>query len=320
MTIRNLEIALHPRSVAVIGASDRQGSVGRVVINNIVTGGFDGEIWPVNPKHDEIAGRRCYGRVEDIPGVPDLAVIATPPSTVPEIIRQLGEKGTRTAVVITAGLNGDNGLRQAMLDAAKPFLFRIIGPNTVGLMVPAAKLNASFAHMAVRPGGVALLSQSGAIATSLIDWAADKSIGFSHIVSLGDMADVDVGDCLDLLAGDAKTHAIVMYLESIPHPRKFMSAARAAARLKPVVVIKPGRHAEAAKAAATHTGALSGADRVVDAALRRAGILRVQGLAELFDATETIGCFAPLDRARVGIVTNGGGAGVLAVDQLMDCC
>src|SRR6185312_7209200 len=165
----------------------------------------------------------------------------------------------------------------------------------------------------------ALLSQSGAIATSLVDWAADNHIGFSQIVSLGDMADVDVADYLDLLAGDAKTRAIVMYLESIPHPRKFMSAARAAARLKPVVAIKPGRHAEAATAAATHTGALSGADRVVDAALRRAGILRVEGLAELFDATETISRFPPLDRARVGIVTNGGGAGVLAVDQLMDC-
>ncbi|MEP9373655.1 bifunctional acetate--CoA ligase family protein/GNAT family N-acetyltransferase [Mesorhizobium sp. KR1-2] len=319
MTIRNLEYAVHPKSVAVIGASVREGSVGRVVMDNIVAGGFEGEIWPVNPKYDLVAGRRCYARVKDIPGVPDLAVIVTPPSVVPDLIRQLGEKGTRAAVAITAGFNAENGLRQAMLDAARPFLFRIIGPNTVGLIIPWAKLNASFAHMAVKPGGVALLSQSGAIATSLIDWAADSRVGFSHIVSLGDMADVDVADWLDLLAGDAKTRAIVMYLESIPHPRKFMSAARAAARLKPVVAIKPGRHAEAAKAAATHTGALSATDRVVDAALRRAGILRVRGLSELFDATETIARFAPLDRARVGIVTNGGGAGVLAVDQLMDC-
>lgn len=319
MTIRNLEYAVHPKSVAVIGASVREGSVGRVVMDNIVAGGFEGEVWPVNPKYDFVADRPCFERVKDIPGVPDLAVIVTPPAVVPDLIRQLGEKGTRAAVVITAGFNGGNGLRQAMLDAARPFLFRIIGPNTVGLINPWAKLNASFAHMAVKPGGVALLSQSGAIATSLIDWAADSRVGFSHIVSLGDMADVDVADWLDLLAGDAKTHAIVMYLESIPHPRKFMSAARAAARLKPVVAIKPGRHAEAAKAAATHTGALSATDRVVEAALRRAGILRVRGLSELFDATETIARFAPLDKARVGIVTNGGGAGVLAVDQLMDC-
>ncbi len=173
--------------------------------------------------------------------------------------------------------------------------------------------------MAAKPGNIALLSQSGAIATSLIDWAADNDVGFSHIVSLGDMADVDVGDWLDMLAGDAKTRAIVMYLETIPNARKFMSAARAAARIKPVIAIKSGRHEAAAKAAATHTGALSGADRVVDAALQRAGILRVDGLAELFDAAEITARFAPLDRARVGIVTNGGGAGVLAVDQLIDC-
>ena len=173
--------------------------------------------------------------------------------------------------------------------------------------------------MAAREGGIALLSQSGAIATSLIDWAAENNLGFSHIVSLGDMADVDVADWLDMLAGDAQTRAIAMYLETIPNPRKFMSAARAAARIKPVIAIKSGRHEAAAKAAATHTGALSGADRVVDAALRRAGILRVEGLAELFDAAETMARFAPLPRTRVGIVTNGGGAGVLAVDQLVDC-
>ena len=186
-------------------------------------------------------------------------------------------------------------------------------------MIPPVKLNAGFAHMAAKPGNIALLSQSGAIATSLIDWAAENDVGFSHIVSLGDMADVDVGDWLDMLAGDARTRAIVMYLETIPNARKFMSAARAAARIKPVIAVKSGRHEAAAKAAATHTGALSGADRVVDAALQRAGILRVDGLAELFDAAEITARFAPLDRARVGIVTNGGGAGVLAVDQLIDC-
>ncbi|RNJ41851.1 GNAT family N-acetyltransferase [Mesorhizobium erdmanii] len=319
MTIRNLEHAFAPRSVAIFGASGRDGSVGRVVFDNIVNGGFEGEIWPVNPKYSQVAGRRCYAGVADLPDIPDLGVIVTPPDTVPGIVRELGDKGTRAAVVITAGLTRENGLRQAMLDAAKPTLFRIIGPNTVGLMIPPVKLNAGFAHMAAKPGNIALLSQSGAIATSLIDWAGDNNVGFSQIVSLGDMADVDVGDCLDMLAGDMHTHAIVMYLETIPNPRKFMSAARAAARLKPVIVIKSGRHEQAAKAAATHTGALSGADRVVDAALRRAGILRVEGLAELFDAVETTARFAPLERARVGIVTNGGGAGVLAVDQLIDC-
>ncbi|TPL12905.1 bifunctional acetate--CoA ligase family protein/GNAT family N-acetyltransferase [Mesorhizobium sp. B2-4-11] len=318
MTIRNLEHAFAPRSVAVFGASVREGSVGRVVFDNMVSGGFEGEIWPVNPKYSQVAGRQSYAKAADLPGVPDLGVIVTPPGTVPAIVRDLAEKGTRAAIVITAGLTHENGLRQAMLDAAKPTVFRIIGPNTVGLMIPPLKLNAGFAHMAAKPGSIALLSQSGAIATSLIDWAADNNVGFSQIVSLGDMADVDVGDCLDMLAGDMHTRAIVMYLETIPNPRKFISAARAAARIKPVIAIKSGRHEQSAKAAATHTGALSGADRVVDAALLRAGILRVKGLTELFDAVETTARFVPLERARVGIVTNGGGAGVLAVDQLIE--
>ncbi|RUV55276.1 MULTISPECIES: bifunctional acetate--CoA ligase family protein/GNAT family N-acetyltransferase [unclassified Mesorhizobium] len=319
MTIRNLEHAFAPKSVAVFGASGCDGSVGRVVFDNLVNGGFEGEIWPVNPKYSQVAGRRCYAKAADLPAIPDLGVIVTPPQTVPGIIRDLGEKGTRAAVVITAGLTRENGLRQAMLDASKATLLRIIGPNTLGLMIPPVKLNAGFAHMAARPGNIALLSQSGAIATSVIDWAADNNVGFSQIISLGDMADVDVGDCLDMLAGDARTRAIVMYLETISNPRKFMSAARAAARIKPVIAIKSGRHEQAAKATATHTGALSGADRVVEAALLRAGILRVKGLTELFDAVETTARFAPLQRARVGIVTNGGGAGVLAVDQLIDC-
>ncbi|MFN4271713.1 MAG: GNAT family N-acetyltransferase [Aliihoeflea sp.] len=318
MTIRNLEGAVRPKSVAVIGASPREGSVGRIVLENIIAGGFAGEIWPINPKHKEVAGLKCHRRVAALPAAPDLGVIVTPPHTVPGLITELGEKGTRAAVVITAGLNEGNGLRQQMLDAARPYNFRIIGPNTVGLIVPPVRLNASFAHMAPAAGGLALLSQSGAIATSLIDWAADEGLGFSQIVSLGDQADVDVGDCLDMLAGDASTRAILLYLESIPNPRKFISAARAAARLKPVIAIKSGRHEAAAKAAATHTGALSGADRVVEAALRRAGVLRVKGLGELFDAAETLARFRPLERARVGIVTNGGGAGVLAVDTLVD--
>jgi acetyltransferase len=288
------------------------------VFENVVTAGFEGEVWPVNPKYQELSDRRCHARVADLPGVPDLAVIVTPAATVPGLIAELGTLGTRAAVVITAGLTRENGLRQAMLDAARPHLFRIIGPNTLGLMMPPIKLNAGFAHMAAQPGGIALVSQSGAIASSLIDWAAVNDVGFSHIVSLGDMADVDVGDWLDMLAGDAKTTAVLLYLETVSNPRKFMSAARAAARIKPVIAVKAGRHEQSAKAAATHTGALSGADRVIDAALSRAGILRVSGLADLFDAAEITARFRPLETARVGVVTNGGGAGVLAVDRLVD--
>jgi acetyltransferase len=319
LSIRNMQFAFRPKSVAVIGGSEKEGSVGRVVMKNIIDAGYAGALYAVNPKYEQVFGRLCAKSVAELPDTPDLGVIVTPSASVPGIIAELGAKGTKAASVITAGITWENGLRQQMLDAARPHLLRIIGPNTLGLMIPPIGLNAGFAHIAANPGSIALLSQSGALATSLMDWAADKAIGFSHIVSLGDQADVDVGDCLDMLAGDKDTKAILLYLESIPNPRKFMSAARAAARVKPVIAIKSGRHEAAAKAAATHTGALSGADRVADAALRRAGILRVLGLSELFDATETIARFPPLERARVGIVTNGGGAGVLAVDQLVDC-
>ncbi len=318
MSIRNLAKAFRPKSVAVIGASTREGAVGRIVLRNLVEAGFEGLVWPVNPKTPEIDGLPCFKRVADLPAAPDLAVIVTPPQTVPDLIHELGAKGTRAALVISAGLTQANGLRQAMLDAAKPYVLRIIGPNTLGLIVPPVALNASFSHRFPGTGKLALLSQSGAIVTSLIDWAAARDIGFSHVASLGDMADVDTADGLDWLASDIDARAVLMYLESVSQPRKFMSAARAVSRVKPVVAIKAGRHALAAQAAATHTGALAGGDRVADAALRRAGVLRVRDLEELFAAAATLARYKPLERARVGIVTNGGGAGVLAVDRLLD--
>ena len=318
MTIRNLGPAFVPQSVALIGASDRHGSVGRVVLANVMEGGFQGPVYPVNPKYREVLGLPCFSEVRDIPEVPDLAVIMTPPQTVPALVAELGEKGTRTVVVMTAGLTRSNGLLQALLDAARPHLLRVIGPNTIGVLAPHQRLNASFTHMGAAVGGLALLSQSGAIVSSVIDWAAAENIGFSHILSLGDMADVDVGDCLDMVATDSKTRAILLYLESIPEPRKFLSAARAAARLKPIIAVKPGRHAEAALAAATHTGALAGADRVIEAALRRAGIIRVNDLEDMFTAAEITARFPAMQSARMAIVTNGGGAGVLAVDHILD--
>ena len=318
MTIRNLDPILAPQSIALIGASPKPGSVGQIVLRNVASNGFKGKVYPVNPKHDAINGLTCYRKIADLPEAPDIAVIMTPPKSVPRAISQLAKRGTRTAVVLTAGINDGNGLRQKMLDAAKPHLFRVIGPNTVGMMAPHVGLNASFTHMAPMPGKLALLSQSGAIVTALIDWAADRDVGFSHIVSLGDMADVDMADCIDLLAMDRHTKAILLYLESIPNPRKFISAARAASRLKPVLAVKSGRHDAAAKAAATHTGALAGSDTVVDAILRRAGVVRVKDLDDLFLAAETIEHFSSIPDMRVGIVTNGGGAGVLAVDQMMD--
>lgn len=318
MTIRNLEQCFRPRSVAIVGASQRPQSVGAIVLRNIRSGGFQGAIYPVNPKYDRIDGMACYRNAAQLPDTPDLAVIVTPPHTVPGVIAELGSCGCKAAVVITAGIDKLSGLRQAMLDAARPHLMRIVGPNTIGMLSPLVSLNASFAHLPAMAGRLGLISQSGAIVSSIVDWAAGEGLGFSQLISLGDMADVDVGDSLNWLAADAATSTILMYLESIPEPRKFMSAARAAARVKPVIAVKPGRHGEAARAAMTHTGALAGSDMVIEAALRRAGVIRVRNLEQLFSAAEVTTRFRPLRSGRLGIVTNGGGAGVLAVDDLLD--
>jgi acetyltransferase len=316
MTIRNLDHALCPRSVTVIGASPEAGSVGGTLTENVLKGGFAGPIYLVNPHHRTIDGTACYPSVDALPETPELAVIATPPQTVPALIGALGEKGTRAAVVITAGFTP--ALKQAMLDAARPFLLRIIGPNCLGIAVPALGLDANFSFTQPKPGKLAFLSQSGALVTGVLDWAASHGVGFSYLVSMGDMTDVDVGDLLDLLAADVSTAAILLYLETIPAARKFMSAARSAARAKPVIVIKSGRHEASARAAATHTGALAGNDGAVEAAFRRAGLVRVGDLEDLFVAAETLTCLKPIAGNRLMIVTNGGGAGILAVDDLID--
>lgn len=322
MSIRNLDKLFHPRSVAVVGASDRPGSIGSLLMRNLREGGFQGPVWPVNPHRAAVAGLPAWPEVAALPEAPDLALICTPARTVPGLIEQLGRKGTRAAIVISAGLReplGDGSARsieQAMLDAARPHLLRILGPNCVGLLVPGAHLNASFAHASAAPGPLAFISQSGALTTALLDWARERGIGFSHYISLGEGADVDVADLLDYLGSDPGTRAILMYLESVRGSRKFMSAARAAARNKPVLVVKAGRAPAGAKAASSHTGALAGADIVVDAAIRRAGMLRVDTLDQLFDAAETLARARPLHGERLAIVTNGGGAGVLAADAL----
>ncbi|MFC7047601.1 bifunctional acetate--CoA ligase family protein/GNAT family N-acetyltransferase [Emcibacter nanhaiensis] len=316
MTIRNIEKLFSPSSVALYGASDRKGSIGRTVMNNLYAD-FKGTVWLVNPSHSEIAGVPCYRDTASLPGIPDLAVIAVPPRYVPDIIRDLGEKGTRAAVVITAGFRQE-GLTDELVEAAKRHDLRIIGPNCFGLLVPGTGLNASFAHGMPLNGELALLSQSGAIISAILDWSRDAGKGFSAMVSMGDMVDVDLGDMLDYLAADTHTRAILMYLEQVTDARKFMSAARSAARVKPVIVIKSGRHAEAAKAAHSHTGALAGSDAVYNAAFRRAGILRVTDLEDLFDAAEILSHLKAVHGDRLAIITNGGGAGVLAVDRLID--
>lgn len=316
MTIRNLDALLNPTGVVLVGGSARTDSVGGVVLSNLLAGGFAGPVHVVNPKPVDVPGARWAPSIEALPEAPPLAVIATPAPTIPATIAALGARGTRAAVVISAGLTAANGLRQAALDAARPHLLRIVGPNGIGAMMPHARLNASFARDAARPGGLALISQSGALVTAILDWAKTRDIGFSGIVSVGDMADVDLGDLIDLFAADPNTQAILLYVEGVTNAAKFVSAARAASRIKPVIAIKAGRTEAAGKAALSHTGAMAGSWDVYRAAFHRAGIVAVDSLTELFDAAEALGTPMRPRGDRLAIITNGGGAGILAVDAL----
>lgn len=320
MSVINLNKLFHPESVALIGASDTANSIGQVVLKNMLAGGFRGPVYAVNPKYKSIQDQPCYQNIGDLPSVPDLAVICTPAKTVPGIITELGEHGTRAAVVISAGFNqeiDEISLHQKMLDAAQPFNFRILGPNCVGMLNPDIGLNASFAHTHSLKGNIALVSQSGAICTAILDWAKSRGIGFSYFISLGDSTDVDVGDVLDFVSTDHLTHSIFLYLESIREARKFISAARASSRNKKIMIIKSGRFEEGAKAATSHTGALAGNDDVFDAAIHRTGMLRVYTIQNLFDAVGTLAHARPIHGNRMIIMTNGGGVGVLATDTLI---
>ena len=319
MSTYRLERLFSPRSVAVVGGSPRQTSPGRAVLRNLQDAGFQGSIGLVNPRYQEIEGIKAVRSLQELPDDVDLIVIAAPAPAVPGIVAAAGERGIAAAIIITAGLgHGDGSLADACEEAARATGLRLVGPNCLGVLASRARLNASFAARMPRPGDLALISQSGAIAAGLVEWSAARGIGFSAVVSLGDKIDVDFGDLLDFFALDRGTRAILLYVESISNARKFMSAARAAARIKPVVVVKSGRHAQGAKAAQTHTGALAGADAVYEAAFRRAGLLRVLDLDELFAAAETLGWVQPFPGKRLAVLTNGGGIGVLAVDRLAD--
>ena len=317
MTTRNFDALFTPKSIVLVGASNQPGSVGAVIARNLMEAGFNGPVMTVNPREVAIRTTLNYRTIADLPVVPDLAVVSTPAPSVPGIIAELGARGCRAAVVISAGFESqDSELRQQLLDAAKPHLMRIVGPNCLGFLSPGFGINASFAQLTPKAGGVAFLTQSGAVATTMLDWAAARDIGFSHIVSLGDMSDVDFGDLLDHLALDSATRSILMYVETITHPRKFMSAARIAARAKPVIVVKSGRSKAGAAAALSHTGALAGSDAVYDAAFQRAGLLRVHQLRDVFDAVDTLATGVRIHGDRLAIVTNGGGLGVLAADAV----
>jgi acetyltransferase len=319
MSIYRLKNLLAPRSLALVGASPRQGSVGHSILRNILSAEFGGEFGLVNTHYPEIDGIASVKSLGRLPFVPELVVITTPAVTVPGLIEEAGKRGSAGAVIIPAGLgHGEASLSEAADKAARRYGMRLIGSNCLGVMMPEADLNASFSARMPGAGSLALISQSGAIAAGMVDWAAQRAVGFSGIVSIGDQLDVDIADLLDYFALDGATRAILLYVEAIKDARKFMSAARAAARVKPVVVVKSGRMTTGAKAAATHTGALAGSDAVYDAAFRRAGILRVLDLRELFDCAETLGRVAPPPGKRLAILTNGGGIGVLAVDRLTE--
>jgi acetyltransferase len=316
-----LDAIFAPRSVAVIGATERAGSVGRRVLWNLVSSPFGGAVFPVNPRVEHVLGIRAYPSIGAVPEAVDLAIVATPAPSVPGIVGECGAAGVRGAIVISAGFGeaGPEGaaLERQLLDQARAHGVRIIGPNCLGLMSPVSGLNASFASGMARPGTVGFLSQSGALCTAVLDWSVRENVGFSAFVSIGGMADVGWGDLIDYLGSDPRTKAIVVYMESVGNARAFLSAAREVALQKPIIVIKAGRTPAAARAAASHTGALTGSDEVLDSAFARCGVLRVNTIAELFAMAEVLGKQPRPRGPRLTVLTNAGGPGVLATDALI---
>jgi acetyltransferase len=316
-----LDVFFSPKTVAVVGATENPGSVGRTLLWNLLTSPFGGTVYPVNPKRPSVLGIKAYASITEIPEEVDLAVIVTPPPSIPAIIRECGENGVRGAVVISAGFKeiGPEGaaLEQKLLEEARAANVRIIGPNCLGVMSPLSGLNATFATAIARPGSVGFISQSGALCTAVLDWSLKEMVGFSAFISVGSMVDVGWGDLIYQLGNDPKTRSIVIYMESIGNARAFLSAAREVALNKPIIVIKPGRTAAAAKAAASHTGSLTGSDEVLEAAFRRSGVLRVNNIADLFYMAEVLAKQPRPRGPRLTIVTNAGGPGVLATDALI---
>ena len=317
----NLDKIFNPQSVAIIGASDAEGSVGYAIVKNFTRLGYAGKVYFVNNRKPEIMGTKTYPTVDQIPEPVDLAMIATPAKTVPDVIEECGKAGVKGAIIVSAGFKetgpAGKALEEKILETAKKYNMRIVGPNCIGLIRPRINLNATFVDKVPKPGNIAFLSQSGALGSAILDWAIHENIGFSNFVSVGSMIDVDFGDLIDYFGSDPKTKSILMYVEGITEARKFMSAARHFARTKPIIVVKSGRFSESAKAAASHTGSLSGEDAIYDAAFKRAGIVRVDEIADLFNAAEVLGT-QPLPKGpNLAIITNAGGPGVMTTDALI---
>jgi acetyltransferase len=322
MGLYNLDKLFKPDSIAVVGASEKEGSIGYIHMHNLTEGGYEGQVFPINPRYDSVHGLKAYPSLGAIGHPIDLAIIAIPIASVPEVIREGGQLGVGGAIIISAGgrETGPKGIeieRRILQEAEKGGL-RIIGPNCLGIICPGKKLNASFAAHMPHSGKMAFISQSGAICTAILDLALKEEIGFSHCVSIGSMLDVDFGDLVDYLGNDLEVNSILLYIESLTNFRKFMSAARAVSRVKPIVVLKSGKSPAGARAAASHTGAMVGEDAVYDAAFKRAGIVRVKTIGELFDCAELMAKQPRPKGPRLGIVTNAGGPGVMAADALAE--
>src|SRR3990170_4435116 len=318
---RDLDAIFAPRNVAVIGATENPGSVGRTVLWNLISNPFGGIVFPVNPKRSSVLGIKAYPDIASVPEPVDLAVVVTPAPTVPEIIGACVDMGVKGAIVISAGFKeiGERGaeLERQILEQAQRGRMRIIGPNCLGVMNALTGLNATFAAGMARPGNVAFVSQSGALCTAVLDWSFRENVGFSAFVSIGSMLDVGWGDLIYYLGDDPRTQSIVIYMETIGDARSFMSAAREVALTKPIIVIKPGRTEGAARAAANHTGSLTGSDEVLEAAFRRCGVLRVNTIGEIFSMAEVLAKQPRPKGPKLAIVTNAGGPAVLATDALI---
>ncbi|MBU0628015.1 MAG: bifunctional acetate--CoA ligase family protein/GNAT family N-acetyltransferase [Nanoarchaeota archaeon] len=321
MSTKNLDKIFNPKSIAVIGASDTLGSVGYILVKNLLSSGYDGVVYPVNNKRKSVQGVKAYKTIEEVPEVVDLAVIAIPAKFVPAAAEACGKVGIKGLVIISAGFKelGKEGkeLEDSIKEIVTKYDQRVLGPNCLGFIRPHLNLNASFAKKMAIPGKITFLSQSGAICTSILDWANSKGVGFSNFVSIGSTLNIDFGDLIDYFGSDAKTKSIILYVEAITDARTFMSAARGFSMTKPIIVVKSGVFSEGAKAAASHTGALAGEDAVYDAAFKRAGIVRVEELMDLFTTSEVLAKQPVPNGNRLAIITNAGGPGVMATDALI---
>jgi acetyltransferase len=319
--IENLDKIFDPQKIAVIGASESEGSLGAKVLRNLIGVGYSGVVYPVNPFRSTVQGITAYPSILKIPWKVDLAIIATPAHTIPQIVEECGKAGVSGIIIMSAGFKevGQEGetLERKILEYKNQYDIRIIGPSSFGIMRPRIRLNATFANKTVIPGKIAFISQSAALCASVLDWASDAHVGFSAVVSIGSTLDVDLGDLIDYFGTDPQTRSIVLYLECVTNVRKFMSAARGFAMAKPVVVVKAGRFAESAEAAISHTGALCGDDAVHDAAFRRAGVIRVEAISDLFNCAEALAMQPNPKGPNLTIITNAGGPGIMATDSLI---